>query len=293
MPSKIAILVNPKSGNARRNNRVELIQEAMPAGVEYELLLWERFEQKEELFRKALSGDYRLVAAAGGDGTVNSLASALSGTQIPLAIIPFGSGNGLARHLNIPLQTAAALQLLKTGKIIRIDTCYLNDKTFFCTAGTGFDAHIGKLFAESRNRGFRTYAWMTLREIRKYSPQTYTLWIDGEQSDHNAFLVTFANAAQYGSKAYIAPQANIQDGLIDIILVPAFRFRDGLALVYHLFNKTLHTSNKVTILRGKHIILERSQAGSVQYDGEPAMMGTRLEIRIQPQTLQVLVPGTK
>ncbi|HEV7232069.1 MAG TPA: diacylglycerol kinase family protein [Bacteroidia bacterium] len=287
---KIAFIVNPKSGQHRSQDRARLIQSLVPEGLDYDILMWEKLEQKEELFKRALSGQYQIVAAAGGDGTVNTVAAALCGTDISLAIIPFGSGNGLARHLNIPMDTGKALQLLKTGRERKIDACEINQKLFFCTAGAGFDAHIGKLFAESRNRGMRTYAQMIIRQIAAYKPLRYKLHIDGVVSEHEAFLITFANAAQYGGNAYIAPLANIEDGLIDISIIYPFPLLKGLLIAYRMFNKSLHHSHDVQLLRGKHIILERAEPGPVHYDGEPDTMGTRLEIKILPSRLKVIVP---
>jgi diacylglycerol kinase (ATP) len=288
--NKIAIIVNPKSGQGRRNNRVDLIRSAIPKDISYDILLWEKAEQKDELFSRALQDDYAIVAAAGGDGTVNMVASALSGSGKTLAIIPFGSGNGLARHLRIPLDTVKATQLLGSGRTQVIDACFLNEKPFFCTAGVGFDAHIGKLFAESKLRGMLSYAAMTVKEVLLYKPGHYKLTIDGISSEHPAFLVTFANAAQYGGDAYIAPLADIGDGMIDVTIIHPFSLLRGIPIAFRMFAHNLQHSSAVCMLRGKHIVLERSAPGPVQYDGEPDIMGERLEITIRPGALKVLVP---
>ncbi len=285
---KIAFIVNPKSGQSHKNNRVDLIRKSMPEGIPYDLLVWEKREQKEELFKKALEGDYTIIAAAGGDGTVNLVAAALIGTGKTLGIVPFGSGNGLARHLGIPLQPEKSIRLLATGESRNIDACYLNGRPFFCTAGAGFDAHIGKLFAESRVRGMISYASMTLKEVFLYKPGKYKLTVDGQTSEHKAFLVTFANAAQYGGDAFIAPLADIADGIIDITVIKAFPLLTGLPIVYRMFARSLHHSHRVTMLKGKHIILERTEPGPVHVDGEPDVMGTRLEVTIQPSALKVI-----
>ncbi len=287
---KVGFIINPKSGTDRKINREDLIRQFVPAGLDFEIFLWKKLEDKEELFRQAMNSDCTIIAAVGGDGTVNNVAAAVSGSQKALAIIPFGSGNGLARHLGIPTDTQAALQLLNKAKTSVIDSCYLNDKAFFCTAGLGFDAHIGKLFAESKNRGMASYAWMTLKEISAYKPVRYKLTIDGQSSVQEAFLITFANSAQYGGNAYIAPEADIQDGLIDITIIRPFPLYKGLELAYRLFNKSLAKSEYVTILKGKHIQIERIQDGPVQFDGEAAIMGNTIELRIEPSSLRVIVP---
>jgi diacylglycerol kinase (ATP) len=286
---KIAVIVNPKSGISRTKDRAAEIASLMPEGLEYDLLILQKKEPQQDLFKRILSGAYDKVAVAGGDGTVNAAATALTGTGIPLAIIPFGSGNGLARHLGIPLDIRRALLLLREGREKVIDTCYLNSKTFFTTAGVGFDAHIGKLFSESPSRGFRSYASITLSQLQSFRPEKYSLEVDGVRSEHEAFLITFANAAQYGSNAYIAPLADISDGLIDVSIIRPFPLLKGISLAFRLFSKTLHHSKGVQMLKGKHIILERQENGPVQYDGEPELMGRRLEIRIEPRSLRVLV----
>jgi diacylglycerol kinase (ATP) len=293
---KIAFIVNPKSGQSRKQNRAELIRSHIPPGVLYDILLWERQGQIAELFRKALEGDYDVIAAAGGDGTVNMVATALaeaavSGNEKSLGIIPFGSGNGLARHLGIPLDTGKAVRLVAGGKAKSIDVCRMNDKPFFCTAGVGFDAHIGKLFAESRIRGMISYAGMTLQEVLRYQPGKYKLTIDGKTlPEFKAFLVTFANAAQYGGDAYIAPLADIQDGLLDVTIIHPFSLLRGIPIVYRMFANSLQHSSQTTMLKGKHILLERSAPGPVHYDGEPDMMGERIEVTIRQGGLQVIVP---
>jgi diacylglycerol kinase (ATP) len=287
---KIAFVINPNAGGDRKRNRLELIRKLIPVGLDYELFLWEKQEDKEELFRNVMNSSCDVVAAVGGDGTVNHVAAAVKGSGKTMAIIPFGSGNGLARHLGIPLQTDRALGLLSSGRTQVIDSCYLNDKPFFCTAGIGFDAHIGKLFAESKTRGMTGYAWMTLKEFSSYKASKYTLTIDGQQIEQDAFLITFANAAQYGGQAYIAPHADIQDGLIDLTIIRPFPLLAGAGLVYKLFSKGLKNSGYVQMLRGKHILIERNEPGPVQFDGETAEMGIKLELRAVPGSLKVIVP---
>lgn len=287
---KIAFVINPNAGGNRKVNRLDLIRKLVPAGLDHEFFLWKKREDKDELLQNVLNSDCDIVAAVGGDGTVNSVAAAVCGTTKTLAIIPFGSGNGLARHLGIPLVPEQAIRLLNDGHTVLIDTCYLNQQAFFCTAGIGFDAHIGKLFAESKSRGISGYAWMTFKEVSTYKPSTYTLTIDGQRSEHEAFLITLANAAQYGGKAYIAPEAHIQDGMIDLTIIRPFPLVMGPGLVYKLFFKSLKSSRYVEMLRGKHIVIERNERGPIQFDGESAEMGTRLEIRIVPASLKVIVP---
>ena len=286
---RTAIIVNPKSGTRSVNDRISTIRAAMPAGIEFDIFVIEKPGDRQEILLNALSGRYTSVAVAGGDGTVNFAAAFLAGKEIPLAIIPMGSGNGLARHLGIPHDLSKALLLIKEGRVRKIDAAYINEKAFFCTAGVGFDAHIGKLFAGSQRRGLRTYAEITIRQLRLFKPSVYCLEIDGIRSEHEAFLITFANASQYGGNAFIAPRADISDGLLDICIFRPFPFLRGIPLAIRLFNKTIHHSKDVSIVRGRHIILRRGSCGPVQYDGEPDMMGTVLEIRIEPGSLNVFV----
>ena len=187
-----------------------------------------------ELARTAAAEGFAVVAAVGGDGTVNEVGRGLLGTTTALGIIPQGSGNGLARHLKVPLGLPAALQRLAAPTFSNMDVGVINGHPFFCTAGLGFDAHVSQHFAQAGSRGLSTYLRVTLREYCRYRPVPVQVSLDGREVRTDCYVLAFANASQYGNNAYIAPLADLRDGLLDVCLIDALpvvrAFRVSLAM---------------------------------------------------------------
>lgn len=241
-----------------------------------------------EVAQKAIDS-YDLIVAVGGDGTINEVASALVGSNATLGIIPCGSGNGLSRFLDIPMDLAGSIKLLNTGHVESIDSAQANGKAFFNMAGMGFDAHISEVFSHGKKRGFITYIKSSLQEVIKYKPELYHLEIDGTRYERKAFMLSFANSSQYGNNAYISPYASVQDGLIDVCIVKPFALYRFIALVIRMFTKTAHQSRFVEIIRGKHISIRRDKPGPMHLDGEPMIADTAIEINVLPRSLKVIV----
>ncbi len=288
---KIAYIINPNAGVSSTTEIIDAIKLHSPGSMDYEIIVWAYPEQSEEISRRILTEGFTIAVAVGGDGTVNEISKALIGTSIPLAIIPIGSGNGLARHLKIPLDLKGAIRLIAGGKEIRIDSCYINDKPFFCTSGIGFDAHIGKLFSESKTRGFMTYVKITLSQLFVYRPVNYRLTINKQLIRRKAFLITFANASQYGNDAFIAPHASVGDGLIDICILKPFKIWDLPFIIWKMFHRTIDKSAFMETYRSDEVDVERDAKGPTHYDGEPGEMGSSLRIRISPASLRVIAPS--
>ncbi|TND08062.1 MAG: hypothetical protein FD123_2616 [Bacteroidetes bacterium] len=287
---KVAFVINPKSGTDKKTDRSALIRGLISPDYESVIFDWNKLEDRDAIFAEVKNGGFDIALAAGGDGTVNQLADALSGTSTALGILPFGSGNGLARHLGISLKTDEAMHLVGSGKLVTMDRGLINGKSFFCTAGVGFDAHIGKLFAESSTRGFSTYLQMTLREFSNYKSEIYTISIDGKIIEREAFLITAANAGQYGNNAWIAPAAIVNDGLLHLSILKPFRWWNIPRLGSSMLSKKIFRSRFFESFTGKKIVITRNAQGPTHFDGEPDMMGTKLEIEIDPAALKILVP---
>ena len=249
-----------------------------------------KVSDRDSIFKRVTSGGFDIAVAVGGDGTVSQLANALAGTNVALGIIPFGSGNGLARHLGIPMDKKEAMKLIENGVIKKIDRGIINGRSFFCTAGVGFDARIGKLFAESTKRGFWTYGKMTVSEFISYKPEKYTIDIDGKKLERTAFLMTVANAGQYGNNAWIAPQANAMDGILHFSILRPFRWWNMAGIARKMFGKTLDKSAFLESYSGKKITITREAEGAAHYDGEPDVMEKVLTVSIEPAALNVVVP---
>jgi len=239
-------------------------------------------------------GKFEMVVAVGGDGTVNEIASAIVGTGTQLGIIPFGSGNGLARFLGIPMDTVKAIKTLTTGRVEAIDSATLNGRPFFNMAGMGFDAHIAEVFSHDKKRGFITYIKSAFEEIRKYKPELYRVEIDGKMMEREAFMLSFANSSQYGNNAHISPDASVQDGLIDVCVIKQFPFWRLIEMGIRMMTKTTNKSSYLEIFRGKHVNVKRIASGPVHLDGEPHTEGAEMIIDVIPASLQVITgPGYK
>lgn len=212
------------------------------------------------------------------------------GENIALGIIPVGSGNGLARHLQIPLNPAKALDVIRQFQPKTIDTVSVNQSdVFLATAGMGFDAYIAAKFQTYGKRGFWSYVKLVLQEWLFYEPELYELIVDGQILQVEAFLIAIANISQYGLNAKIAPSAQINDGWLDLIILKKFPARAAPRLVYQLFNGSINQSPYVQIIKCKFIQLKQPFC-ALHLDGEPTLFRHGLQIRINPSALNILVP---
>lgn len=288
---KICFIINPKSGTVSKKNMPDLVNASLNLR-KYEPVFYFTREagHATRLAKKCVESGIKKVVAVGGDGTVNEVAKALVQTKTALGIIPGGSGNGLSRYLGIPLKTTDAISMLNNCEVSEIDYGTINDHPFFCTCGVGFDAHIGNKFAQSKKRGFFTYIKETIYAFFHYQPKKYRIKIDGEEFRNQAFMVTVANAGQYGNDAYISPSADIRDGLLDVCILQPFPKVKAFDLGVRLFKRTIDKSEYVDVIKGKKISIKRKKKGEVHLDGEPALMGKKIKIKIEPLGLRVLIP---
>lgn len=286
--NKTLFVINPISGRKSK--------EALPAIIEhyfdketYKIVWTDKPGHAPTLVKNGIEDGFTHFIAVGGDGTVNEVAKTLVGTNFAMGIIPFGSGNGLARHNKINMDLRRALIIAKEAKIKCIDTCQLNGVPFINMAGVGFDAHIGELFAKSKGRGFQTYIKTTINEFRNYVPKSYKVFADGKEISLDAFLISFANSSQYGNNAFIAPKADIADGLIDVCILKPFPKWKIAEIAYRLFAKNIDESEYVKTFKAKSIVVERAKEGVLHVDGEPFLSNKRLEVSILPKSLNLIV----
>ena len=287
---KTVFVINPIAGNRTQRNLKEkilkLIGHTFPGTCFFET--GKQGEATIIVKEKVKEGIKRFVAV-GGDGTVNEVARGLVNTEAAVGIIPTGSGNGLARHLGIPLNLPGAIDLLRNARPVAVDYGILNGTPFFCTAGIGFDAKIGHEFSLLGKRGFLSYLRLILTRFISYTPQEYKIRINGSEITKVLFLVTFANSSQYGNKASIAPQASVSDGLMDVSMLSPFPFYRALGIGIRLLTKTIDSSKYVEIVKCKEVSVERESPGHVHFDGEPIIMGSHIDVKIIPGGLNVLV----
>ncbi|MFC2104896.1 diacylglycerol/lipid kinase family protein [Bacteroidota bacterium] len=290
MKDKILFVVNPISGNKPKEYITELIEQKFDENHYKTKIIFTRFAGDAiKIVKQYTQKGYKKVVAVGGDGTVNEVASAIVETNAVLGIVPFGSGNGLARHLKIPLKPQKALDLIKAGNQIKIDYGKINDQKFFCTTGIGFDAHIGHLFSKMEGRGFSNYIKATVSEFRRYQPKRYEISMNGTTIMRDAFLITFANASQYGNNAHIAPKADIQDGKLEVAIMRSFPLITAPGIGARLFLKNIDKSVYLETYKCNNIIVKRKSPDVVHFDGEPGEMGEILNIKVIPEGLNIFV----
>ena len=233
-----------------------------------------------------------IVVAVGGDGTVNEVARAIVQSDTALAILPCGSGNGLARHLMLPMNIKGAIRIINQCEIHCLDYGTINNIPFFCTCGMGFDAFISMKFAMSGKRGPISYVENVLKEGLKYKPETYEIEDETGTKRYKAFLISCANASQYGNDAYIAPQASMSDGLMDVIIMEPFDVLEAPQISIDMFNKTLNKNSKIKTFKTKKIHIHRDRPGVIHYDGDPLMMGEDIDIELIAKGIKILVNPT-
>ena len=202
--------------------------------------------------------------------------------------MPCGSGNGLARHLSIPMDIKKAIAIINRCNIEALDYGVINSMPFFCTCGMGFDAFISQKFAEAGKRGPITYMENVLKEGLKYKPEIYEVEDDTQATRHKAFLIACANASQYGNNAYIAPKATMTDGLMDVIIMEPFTAFDAPQISIDMFNGTLDKNSKIKTFKAKRIHIHRSQPGAIHYDGDPIMTGTDIDVHIEERGIKMI-----
>jgi len=287
----ILAIINPVSGTGSKDKIPRLINTVVDHDRnDVSIVTSEYAGHAREIAAQAVNDGIDVVVAIGGDGTVNEVGSALCGTSTALAVIPCGSGNGLARHLRIPMNASRALQVLNNGVVGQFDYCMVNDKPFFCTCGMGFDAAVSYKFSNEGTRGFITYIKTTLTEFFKYKAQDYVIDIDGNRHEERAFVIACCNAAQYGNNAFIAPRATMQDGLIDVTVMHGFNALESPIIGARLFFRSLDKDRHVSIYRGKRVVIERKEEDVMHIDGDPLMMPARLEVKIINKGISILVP---
>jgi len=289
--TSIVFIINPVSGGKSKSGLRQLIHRMVDrADNIFSIAYTSQLTGAKQLAMEAAANKADIVMVAGGDGTINQAVCGLTGTETALGIIPFGSGNGLARHLKVPLNASGALALLNHYETKKIDTISINGKLFVNVAGIGFDAHVSNLFAGSVKRGLLNYSRIALSEYARFVPEEYELEVNGKILKRTAFSVSFANGSQWGNNAYIAPAADISDGKMEVCVISGFKNIQMPRLVFDLFMKRILNSSLVETIVCNEATVRRIRPGAVHVDGEPLMMGEELNIRVNPLSLNVIIP---
>lgn len=234
--------------------------------------------------------NFDAVYAIGGDGTVNLIASVLIGTDVPLGIIPLGSGNGLSKDLGIPQDTEEALQLIKTHVVRQIDTIDLNGYPSIHLSDLGFNALVVKKFSEGEKRGPGAYAWIALQEFINYEPKSYRIETDCETFEGEAFMVTIANANAFGSNANINPNGVLNDGKFEICIIEPFPKAAGIGIMYKLYTESIDDSVYTRRFSCSSATIYNLEHEVVHVDGEPLELGEVITVRMHSKSLKVILP---
>ncbi|WP_375417690.1 diacylglycerol/lipid kinase family protein [uncultured Hymenobacter sp.] len=290
---RTCFILNPNAGPNRRHDLPALIARHFggAGGPDYAVRPTQHAGHAVELAREAAQEGFRVVAAVGGDGTINEVGRGLLGTAAALGIVPQGSGNGLARHLQVPLSVPAALRRLRAPTFSRIDVGHINGKPFFCTAGLGFDAHVSQHFALAGTRGLLTYVRVALLEYRRFRPVAVQARFDSRPGllETDCYVLTFANASQYGNNAFIAPQADLRDGLLDACLIDALPAVRAVRVSLGMALGNLPATKAADYYQFKQAHVTAAAPLGYHADGDYLGHATKFDVSLSPAALEVAV----
>ena len=282
-------IVNPVSGTHSGNHTVAAIRTFIERNkISARIQLTEKAEDATHIAHRIPDNSKQVVVAVGGDGTVHEVIKGIHGSKKRLAILPVGSGNGLARHLGIPTNLKRSLACLLNFKAIEIDIGTVQGELFGMLAGVGFDAYVAKAFQSTKTRGLPGYIKAALKAYPNYKAINYQLAIDDDTFERTVFMIVIANGSEFGNNAKIAPGASITDGMLDVCFVQKPPLHALPAFLTQLFTGTLNHSKYVELVKGKRIELF-TQVPLLNIDGESLSVDKKLTFSIHPIKLNVLV----
>lgn len=288
---RVLMIVNPISGTRSKAGIAEMMTNAMSRkGFELEVIETSGPHDAYWIARNAAVTGVDLVVVAGGDGTVNEVASGLCNTSTSLGIIPCGSGNGLARTLGIPQNFERAVEIIAGQNVVKCDYGMVNSKPFFCTFGVGFDAAVTEKFAQMKRRGRMSYIKSALLEFLTYSPKVYALEMNGTIITRCAFLIAVCNTSQYGNNAYIAPRASITDGLLDVTVVHSGSTLSTALCGIDMLTGYLDRNTLIETFRVGSVTITKLDDGAAQIDGESHDLGRRMDVKCCPGGINIVAP---
>ena len=285
---KTDIIVNPRSGKgAAAWPAVERWARAHAARIH---ATGHRGHARELAAELASSGA-ELVVAVGGDGTMNEVASGLVGTRTVFGLISRGSGNGLGRHLGTHGALDRSLALLVNGRVAEIDTGYAAGFPFFNLAGLGFEALLAERFNRLTRRGLPRYALATLRTWSQRHPIDFQIAWDGGHRSVSSVSLTVANGSQYGNNFRIAPRAQLDDGMLDLVAIPELGHIRSMSMLWALLRGSIDRHPDVTRIRASRFEVTASEQGLLHVDGETHQAPQPVSFTIRPASLKILVPA--
>jgi YegS/Rv2252/BmrU family lipid kinase len=293
MKNRVCFIINRFSGTGFRTSvEGSIIKRCAALGLEATITYTNHRGHATELALDAARAGYPRVFAMGGDGTVNEVAQGLINTKVWMGILPKGSGNGLARHLGIPVTLEAALRLLGSYQVINMDTLRINDLLSVNISGIGFDAQIAAQFNQHGKRGLFTYSKLVLQEFLSYKEFEVELQVDNVRFNRSAFVIAFANSSQFGNNARVAPFASVCDELIDLCLLRKVPIAQAAGFAQKLFSGQMHRSQYVEIMQARKIAIRFPQPMPYHIDGESMPPADSFDVTLHPGSLQMIVPDS-
>lgn len=285
---KYLLIVNPASGSVSKHKIIPHICKRLhKMGIDFEVASTRYPGHARELAAEAAAAGRPAVLACGGDGTINEVASGLVGTDTALGILPAGSGNGFARHLGIPVDIDSALNAIAKKNIIASDYGTANGRPFFCTFGVGFDAAVSERCARQKRRGILMYLKNTINEYVKFMPEEYVIEAGGRVITERAFLVVCCNASQYGNNAFVAPEASVTDGELDITIVHGGDILSRAIVGVDMITGLIGKNALAETIRTTSATIRRKNSGAAHIDGDAVDMGECIEVVCHPGKLRV------
>jgi diacylglycerol kinase (ATP) len=290
MKITVAIVINPISGVGKQKIVERIALKVLDTTrIQYEIMYTSHAGHLTQLCKEFAAQNYAIVCAVGGDGTMHEAANGLINTNTALCIVPTGSGNGLARHLNISLNTKKALKKINNYTVKQIDCIKINDTYFVNVAGIGFDAYVAHAFANASSRGLSTYIKMCINCINTYKPTAVHAVLDnGVTIDNSYFIVAMGNASQYGNNAIICPHACINNGKISLTFVKIMPWWYLPIFLLQLFTGKLKNSNYVYITEASTVLITQ-KADIAHFDGEPIHNTQKLQCSVAPKALRIII----
>lgn len=286
---KVLFIINPNSGTKQKGSIENYAKNILSKeNFLLDFVYTTHAGHASEISKKEVS-NYDIICAVGGDGTIHEIAQNLINSNTTLAIVPMGSGNGLARFLNIPLQAKKAINLIEKGNSTEIDTILCNNEYFINMAGIGFDAHIGNIFDKTPNRGKLEYIRLVIKELKEFKPLTLTFKTENETFTKSFFIASIANSSQWGMNAHIAPFADIRDGLFDVVFLKKFPLYKSIGLAWKLFNKKINSSKYIETKSLKSMTIVNNKELLLHLDGEPRSFSSNIDFTIQKLSLKIII----
>jgi diacylglycerol kinase (ATP) len=289
---KVFFIINKYSGTGYRPDvEGKIIAACGRHGLECTLEFTQRRGHATELAQLAVAQHFDLVFAVGGDGTVNEVAQGLLNSGLTMGILPKGSGNGLARHLGIPMRLSRALSLLESTRTIMMDTLNVNGKLSVNISGIGFDGHVAGMFGKNgHKRGLFGYAKLVLKEFARYPEVPVAITLDGKSQDREAFVIGLANSSQFGNNARIAPHASVCDEVMDVCVVRKVPLTQFIGFAQKMFTGRIDRSAFVEIIPARKVTLKFPRPVAYHIDGEAMEPRQEFSIEVNPASLKMLLP---